>query len=408
MPDQLAGTPPGAGSALWAELLPVIQQISSYGGNRTCAFLSRSVIEEINRLANDGDATLSAKHAGIHDALRRGKWPYDPTAFNAIFETYHEALFYLVAASRGVELDDIAEGDASTTDFSTRVDPKEHFEVKTIDFAGGQYAYKAITEGGLDEKIKVEVEARSRGVGVGAMVLNPHGKATNSREAIEQVMRQIAGNVKESQFRAEPIFLVLPMIRTALHTRAEDLAPTLTHPVTGSTVSGHLWTIATHQVGALFSSSESAIEHDVAPLNRGAFSSISRSFGASSFFIPNGTSFRAPTSLTPRRSPLLVGFSESGTIVFRLSSANRRHRWNQGRRRFRVCATHGVAQEQPEPPVRPKLPKMGKSTAPNASAAATARKPGYPSFGSVLGFRPKTARNQGNALSSLPWHVSKT
>ena len=268
MTDQTrcALSPPG--STLWGELLPVIQEINTYGGNWTCAFLCRSVIEEIDRLATAGDATLIAKRTRIRDALRRGKWPYDPIAFNAIFETYHEALFYLVVANRGVQLEGIAEGDTSTPDFSTGSDPKEHFEVKTVDFAGGQYAYKVITEGGLDEKIKAEAEARRRGVGMGTMVLNPHGKATNSREAIEQVMRQIAQNVKEAQFRAAPTFLVLPMIRTALHTRVEDLAPTLTHPVTGETVSGHLWTIATHEVGALFSSSESAITHEGAPLNR--------------------------------------------------------------------------------------------------------------------------------------------
>jgi hypothetical protein len=267
MTDQSARAPLAAPSTLWSELLPIIREINAYGGNWTCAFLRRSIVEEIDRLADAGDTTLVAKRARIRDALRRGKWPYDPPAFNAIFETYHEALFYLVSASRGV-LIGIPEGGASTPDFATRSDFKEHFEVKTIDFAGGQHAYKPITEGGLDEKIKAEAEARRRGIGVGTMVLNPHGKATNNREAIEQVMRQIAGNVKAPQFQAAPTFLVLPMIRTALRTRAEDLATALRHPVTGATVNGHLWTIAAHEVGAPFSSSESTIEHDVAPLNQ--------------------------------------------------------------------------------------------------------------------------------------------
>jgi hypothetical protein len=133
-------------ASLWCYLLPVIQDINNYGGNFISAFLCRSVIEEIDKGANDGDMTLREKRDRIRDAIRRGQWPHDPSAFNAIFETYHEALFYLLARLRGVALRSIAEGKTPTPDFATVAEPEENFEVKTIDFSGGNLAYTPLSE----------------------------------------------------------------------------------------------------------------------------------------------------------------------------------------------------------------------------------------------------------------------
>lgn len=70
-------------------------------------------------------------------ALHGGHWPQNPGAANAFFESYHEALFYLLAAGRGIELAAIPEAERSTPDFVTVGTSEERFELKTIDLPVG-------------------------------------------------------------------------------------------------------------------------------------------------------------------------------------------------------------------------------------------------------------------------------
>lgn len=253
--------------SLWGVLLPVIQEINNYGGNFISIFLSRSVVEEIDERGARGDATLDDKRAKMRRIIERGKWPYDPNAFSALFETYHEALFYLLADGRGVTLTSIPEKNSPTPDFETVSQPKEFFEIKTIDFTGGQFAYKPLTEDALDGRITAQLAAKKRGVGFSTQTISPHGDAKDTREAIERVMRQIGGNVKHGQFEQQSTFLVIPMVRTALRRRSEELEPTRYDQVMGGTVSGHLWTIAAHKAGdSFFDATLDAPAHDMGAL----------------------------------------------------------------------------------------------------------------------------------------------
>lgn len=256
-------------SSLWGTLLPVIQEINNYGGNFISIFLSRSVVEEIDERGAQADATLDDKRTRMRRIIQRGKWPYDPNAFNALFEIYHEALFYLLADGRGVALTGIPEKQLPTPDFETVAQPKESFEIKTIDFAGGQFAYELLTEDALNGRIATEQEAKKRGIGTSTRVISPHGDAKDTKEAVERVMRQIGGNVKQGQFGQDPTFLVIPMERTALRRRSEELQPTRYDHVMGGTVSGHLWTIAAHKAGEPFLDATLDLPaHDMGALNR--------------------------------------------------------------------------------------------------------------------------------------------
>lgn len=256
-------------SSLWRTLLPVIQEINDYGGNFISIFLSRSIVDAIDERAALGDATLDDKRTQMRRIIQRGKWPYDPNAFNALFETYHEALFYLLADNRGVTLAGIAEKQSPTPDFETVSEPKECFEIKTIDFTGGQFAYDMLTEDALDGRITAQQAAKKRGIGTSTHVVSPHGDAKDTKEAIERVMRQIGGNVKQGQFAQHPTFLVTPMTRTALRRQSEELEPTRYDRVMGGTVSGHLWSIAAHQTGdSFFDATLDAPAHDMGALDR--------------------------------------------------------------------------------------------------------------------------------------------
>jgi hypothetical protein len=203
-------------------------------------------------LADTGDAALRAKRQNIRSLLESGHWPSDFENFNRIFEVYHEALFYILSRRKGVALESIAEAENQTPDFRTARAPIEQFEVKTIDFAGGAHAYEPIMEEGLRANIIASEEARRKGMAFTERLIAPDANAKNSLDAIERVMRQIDRNVRIGQFVDRPTFLVVPMIRTALRSRAEELLPLRQADNLGGEVSGHLWTIAAHHAGAPF------------------------------------------------------------------------------------------------------------------------------------------------------------
>ena len=240
-------------TGLWSDVyLPVAQKIREYGGNFISALVCRAVIDEIDERADRGDLVLIEKRNRIIASLQNGDWPYDPVAFSAFFEIYHEALFYILADRRSVGLTAIPEGSDKTPDFTTTASPVEAFEIKTIDFTGGEFAYSAMANSALDAQIKASEESTRKGVGFAATEVQPHGDAKDSKEAIERVMRQIDGNVKAGQFETYPTFLVVPLIRTALRASSEELDQTRLDPDGGESISGHLWTIAFHGVGEPF------------------------------------------------------------------------------------------------------------------------------------------------------------
>lgn len=198
---------------LWNSILPVLQQINNAGGYGTQQFISRAVIDQIDHLA-DSDATLAVKRSELINITRRGRWPNDPQHFKALFEAYHEALFYILAHRKGVHLVTVPRSATPTPDFATTQVPVERFELKTIDFSGGEFAYRGIMAEGHNIKAKAQQEAKRRGAGFGVQEIRPHADATNAKEAIERVMGQIGGNINMGQFALGPTYLVVPMIRT--------------------------------------------------------------------------------------------------------------------------------------------------------------------------------------------------
>jgi hypothetical protein len=236
--------------SLWDHVLPVVQAINAGGGNFTSLFLDRSVIDLLDAAATAGDGTAIVCRDRILKATQNGNWPHDPNAFNAIFETYHEGLFYLLAKQRGIQLSRIPETVSRTPDFSAD-SYNENFEIKTLDLSGGINAYPQIAKDGLASQQTAQQEAKTRGVGFGMSTVNPHGGATDWLQVMQRVMRQMGSNVKQGQFSDKPTILVVALPRTSIHSDAEDLTAFQNDPVLGP-VNGHLWTLAAHKVGDHF------------------------------------------------------------------------------------------------------------------------------------------------------------
>ena len=236
--------------SVWNEVLPVVQAINSAGGNFTSIFLNRSVLELLDAAATAGDSTAITSRDRIVRAVQNGNWPHDPNAFNAIFENYHEGLFYLLAKHRGVQLRHVPENSGKTPDFAAEVF-SENFELKTLDFSGGSNAYPQIAKVGQESQDAARQEAKTRGVGFGVSSVNPHGSAADWLQVMQRVIRQIGANVKQGQFEEKSTILVVALPRTSIRSDAVDLTDFRQDAVLGP-VNGHLWTLAAHKVGDHF------------------------------------------------------------------------------------------------------------------------------------------------------------
>jgi hypothetical protein len=188
---------------LYDVFLPLVQDLDNYGGNFTAHHIRRFVLDTI-----DAGAVNDPSLAALRDKLlaKMGRWKglQDHKTFSALFEAYYEAVFYLVAARRSVSLRTVPAG----ADFLTISKPAIGFEVKTIDVADPKRAYDESMSQGLDVKVEAEALARKTGIGWVERFIRPHGHAKDRREAVEQVMKKIDGNVKADQFNVAPTFLV--------------------------------------------------------------------------------------------------------------------------------------------------------------------------------------------------------
>ncbi|NOG73533.1 hypothetical protein [Roseicella sp. DB1501] len=235
---------------LWDEMLPVLQEINSDGGNFTSFLLSRSIFDLLDASATAGEAAAVATCTKIRKAIKSGRWPHDPATFNAVFESYHEGLFYLLARARGVALRPVKEVAGKTPDFSANA-YAENYEVKTLDLSGGVHAYPAIVTAGRESQRQAKETAQRRGVGIGRSFVTPHGPVENWLQIMQRVMRQIGSNVKRGQFEEKPTFLVVALPRTLIRGDAVELQAER-HDARLGKVNGHLWTLAAHEVGDHF------------------------------------------------------------------------------------------------------------------------------------------------------------
>ncbi|WP_025032480.1 hypothetical protein [Bradyrhizobium sp. DOA9] len=238
---------------LYDTLLPLVQTLNEYGGNFTAHHISLPVLDAIDDGA-DQDASLADIRGKLRAAMTAWKGLQDHKNFSMLFETYYEAVFYLVAQMRGVRLRSIQAGadKGKTPDFRTEAEPVVGFEVKTIDVADPKATYDQTMEEGLEAKLRAHELARQHGVGIVAGSISPHGKAKDRLEVVEQIMKKIDGNVKTGQYEALPTFLVVSAVRSALHQRANDLRKAIPWPHQVQAASGQLFAVAAHLVGEPF------------------------------------------------------------------------------------------------------------------------------------------------------------
>ena len=243
---------------LYDKILPKIQEAFTYGGGINVFQIRKEVIEAVDLGANGGNPSLVALRNEL--SSRADGWvnPEDFDQRSRFFETYCEAVFYLIATKRGISIEPIPRSQEKTPDFKTTCTPHVHFEVKTLDISVPIINYPSDMRVGLEANLKANEEAHQRGIGFATQEVSPHGSSKNWLAVVEQVLAKLDGNIKREQYTQAPTFLVADMSRTSIRVdRTEIVQEKLisakdTFDAEAAHVSGQLWTIANHASGSSF------------------------------------------------------------------------------------------------------------------------------------------------------------
>lgn len=251
-------------TTLYDAYLPIVQSLNAYGGITSSKLVSRAVLDEIDSLANADDKSAKDLRHRLLSLIEGLNGIQDYQGFSSFIENYYECVFFLLAKHRGVPVSSIPAGGAhgqqgKSADFATVSEPVIRFEFKTIDVYDPRRTYSDAMSEGLDSKIEADDAAaksaestKSIGIGFGVRKFAPHGRAKDRREAVEQVMRKIDGNIKRDQYTAGPTFLVVSLSRSSVHDCEGNLKKRVSYARCKTLASGQLYAIAAHNSGDEF------------------------------------------------------------------------------------------------------------------------------------------------------------
>ncbi|QUD90157.1 hypothetical protein [Phenylobacterium montanum] len=235
---------------LYEEILPHLQDIYAEGGNMSAQWVHRVVPDALDAAAasNSNAASLVSK---IRQKLGNYKGKRDHAGFNALFEAYSEALIFLAARERGVELRAVPEGGnrGKTPDFETIAAPTIGLEIKTLNPVDPIAAVDDVMNRGFEAGYEAELQARANGVGFAYTEWAPHGEGAEHSDAVVQTMAKISSNVKYGQYSGKPTFLVVSLARLGLHGGPVELRRWVDED---GMRNGHLYTVAAHSFGEHF------------------------------------------------------------------------------------------------------------------------------------------------------------
>jgi hypothetical protein len=113
-------------ATLYDTFLPLVQSLNDYGVNFTARHIRQALLDAIDHGASANDASLVALRGKLLEKMAQWKGLQDHETFSALFETYYEAVFYLMAAQRGLCLRSIpaGAGKGKTPDFESVNEPR--------------------------------------------------------------------------------------------------------------------------------------------------------------------------------------------------------------------------------------------------------------------------------------------
>lgn len=250
-------------------ILPLIQDVNAVGGGWMTLALNRRTFDALEVAARNNDIHAGDLVNRLRHAAQQIAGPDDYERWNGFFETYQEAVFYLVARARSIPLKSIPAGRVSAPDFSTTAEPPCWFEIKTLNISGGVPAQDGLVLAGLEANLDAAADARASGIGFGEHEIAPFGNAEHSLDALRIVIDKLSGAIKSSQFASDPTYLVACLDRLDSSIEPSALQRTHNDPDSHELVSGDLWHLAYGKVDHEFSFYDPALGRiRSAPLER--------------------------------------------------------------------------------------------------------------------------------------------
>jgi hypothetical protein len=193
--------------------------------------------------------------------------------YRSVFETYSEALIFLLLrerAGKSLKIEKIAETAEAGPDFKCELLTERngqtqcltfYIEVKSLDIVDATQRLPQMLDEGMDAQIELNRQfAEGRPVAIAEREIAPHrgygdtpGYDHHSVKAvIENIIKKATGNFKNTQFRRGPTFALVNLLRLPLPGQGTGaLAPFYYDPrMGGACVSGVLWHVAFGEVGA--------------------------------------------------------------------------------------------------------------------------------------------------------------
>ena len=184
------------------------------------------------------------------------KQPEDREPIAQAYAAYAEASAYLSFKNKGIDLvrtPGTGQHAAKRPDFLYKHQSGDIcFEVKCLDFEGGDARHKSIAYEALEVAADLDARARTRGVHSGEQVLSSFEPGATPADRIETLVKKLSGNIKQGQLRYRPCILVVHLGRTMMNDHSPScLLPVYYNdgPPCVSCVSGELWHVALGRCG---------------------------------------------------------------------------------------------------------------------------------------------------------------
>ena len=213
------------------------------------------MLAAIEKGSADGDDCLRSIEEEMLRHFHDVKQPEDRGPIAQAYAAYAEASVYILFKNKDIDLvrtPGTGQHAAKRPDFLYKHQSGEIcFEVKCLDFEGGDARHKSIANEALENATDLDARARTPGGHVTEQVLSSFEPGATPADRIEKLIKKLSNNIKQGQLRHRPCILVVHLGRTMM----VDDSPSCLLPVyyndrpPVSCVSGELWHVALGRCG---------------------------------------------------------------------------------------------------------------------------------------------------------------
>lgn len=257
--------------SLYKTILEKFNELSGITANPTLNAFSLDFCKLLDEQAGKDDFIGDRVNKALRELELAGGIDHNDHYKNA-YDTYNEAVCYLLLRDKGLKIENIKEGKKPTPDFKVeftsknweRVDETNtaYIEVKSLSFADGNLQYRKVQEDALKSQIgREEQHKRGKNICTGEYTVSPLGeKAIGLASEIDILIKKIAQNVKKEQFtygNGDDTILLVDLGQYTFPFEMKECLPVYPDLIRKYSSTGRFWTVAFgHQGERIFSEME--------------------------------------------------------------------------------------------------------------------------------------------------------